>query len=134
MPAEIGHAVGDRLLQAIHGPREHERERIFPRPLRARKNDRMRHTVVREHLAQAMDGFRITGKIRKGRCRLFAVRCSLFAFSPLSEYESRTTNSKLHYSFSFFRTNSIITAWVSPGVPRAFTMCTRCGSRWAIAR
>src|ERR1700733_2990460 len=83
MPAEIGQAVSNRAFEAVHRSGEHESEGIFPRPLRAGKNNRVRHPIVRQHLAQAMDGLRVAGTIRKGhksaRRWLLAVRRSLSA-------------------------------------------------------
>ena len=59
-------SVGGRLLQAVHGAGEHQSERVLARSVRAGKDDGMRKAVARQHLAQAMDGFRIADKIRKG--------------------------------------------------------------------
>ena len=83
--AEIGQAVGpsgavgERLLQAIHRAGEHQSQRVLARSVRSGKNDGVRKAVARQHLAQAMDGFRVAGKIRKGhreRCWLFAISYS----------------------------------------------------------
>ena len=73
--AEIGQAVGascNGLLQAVHGAGEHQSERVLARSVRTGKNDRMRKAFARQHLAQAMDGFRVADEIGKGhreRCR-----------------------------------------------------------------
>src|ERR1019366_2830951 len=75
--AEIGQAVGpsgascERLLQAVHGAGEHKSQRVFARSVRSGKNDGVRKALARQHLAQAMDGFRVAGEIRKGHSREF---------------------------------------------------------------
>ena len=63
--AEIGQAAGRRLLQAVHGAGEHQSERVLARPVRPGKNDGVRKAVARQHLAQAVDGFRVAVKIGK---------------------------------------------------------------------
>src|ERR1039458_7320546 len=70
--AEIGQAIavgpslGDGLLQAVHGAGEHQGESVLARSVCAAKNDGVRKAFARQHLAQAMDGFRVAGEIRKG--------------------------------------------------------------------
>ena len=46
-----------RPLQAIHSAGQHERERVLAGSMGARKNDRMREVIAREHLAQARGRF-----------------------------------------------------------------------------
>jgi hypothetical protein len=78
VPAKIGQAVGQGMLDAVHGARQHQSQRVFARSVRPGKNDGVRKVVARQHLAQAMDGFRVAGKIGKGHGE------SLLAFSLLA--------------------------------------------------
>src|SRR5580698_4319575 len=64
--AEAGEAIGSWTLQTIHGARYHERKRVLPRSLGARKDHGMRKVVARNHLAQLPDNFRIADEIGEG--------------------------------------------------------------------
>ena len=71
--AEIGQAVAGGLFQAIHGAGEHESQCVFTRSARTRKNDGVRKAAARQHLAQAMDGFRVASEIGKWHKKDFAI-------------------------------------------------------------
>jgi len=63
-----------RPVQAIHRTASIRASGICP-SVRSGKNDRVRKALARQHLAQAMDGFRVA-QIEKGhkeRCWLFAI-------------------------------------------------------------
>ena len=65
LSAEIRQAIGLSRRQAVQSLREHQRQRVLARSLRARKNDGVRKALARQHIAQAMDGFGVAMKIRK---------------------------------------------------------------------
>ena len=51
--------------EAIHRPRQHQRERVLARAARAGEDYGLGKAVVRQHLAQAIDDLRISVKIRE---------------------------------------------------------------------
>src|ERR1700733_13845665 len=61
--AKIGEAVADRVLQAGHGLRQHDGQRIFARAARAGKDERRRHPLRPNRLAQVADRRRIPRKL-----------------------------------------------------------------------
>ena len=61
--AEIGQAIGDRMLQAGHGLRQHDGEGIFAGSARAGKDERGRHALSRNRLPKMADGRLISGKL-----------------------------------------------------------------------
>ena len=61
--AEIGQAIGDRVLQAGHGLRQHDGESIFAGAARAGKDERGRHALSRNRLPQMADGRLISRKL-----------------------------------------------------------------------
>ena len=92
--AEIGQAINGRSFQAVHGAGEHQSQRVLARSVSAGKNDGVRKAFERQHLAQAMDGFRVADKIGKGHRN--AVRFSPLALSSwlLSKSERRRAKSE----------------------------------------
>src|SRR5205823_1657784 len=65
LPAEIRKPVSGDPSEAVQRLREHQRQRVFARSLPPRKHHRMRKALARQHIAQAMNRFRIAVKIRK---------------------------------------------------------------------
>jgi hypothetical protein len=64
-PRKIGQAVADRVLQAGHGLRQHDGQRIFAGAARAGEDERGRHAFRRDRLAQMADRGRIPRKLIK---------------------------------------------------------------------
>ena len=61
--AEIGQAIADRVLQAGHGLRQHDGQRIFAGAARAGKDERGRHALRRDRLPQMADRRVISRKL-----------------------------------------------------------------------
>ena len=114
MAAEVGQAVAERALQAVHGLGHHLAERVLTRTLRSREDHRMRKVLARQHLAQRVDGLGIAVKIREGH----SLRLMLFLIA--------------HHARSAPPPQSRC-ALLSTG-RRASIITTRCGSRRAIPR
>ncbi len=54
-PAEIRQPIGGSRRKTIQCLRQHQRQRILPRSLPARKHHRMRKALARQHIAQAVN-------------------------------------------------------------------------------
>ena len=68
VPAEVGQTIGDRPFQAIHGLGEHEGKRVLAGTCRSGEDHRVWKVLTREHIAQAMNDFRIAVKVGEGHC------------------------------------------------------------------
>ncbi len=80
--AEIRQPVGRGRGQAVQSLRQHQRQRVLPRSVPPREHHSMRKMVARQHIAQAMNRFRVPVKIRK---RHFAFETTKFGRSANHE-------------------------------------------------
>ncbi len=119
--AEIGQAVADFGIKAIHGLGQHKSEGVLARARRAGKDHRLWKAIARQHLAQVMNHIGVAVKIGKAHVLPF----------QRGGAESATLAFTAHFSLP--RTISNIFACVSFAVPRALTTATRRGSRAAMA-
>ena len=64
-PQKSGSPSVCRRCQAVQRLRQHQCQRVLSGTLPSGEHHRMRKAIARQHIAQAMDGFAVTVKIRK---------------------------------------------------------------------